>query len=175
MGEPFISEIRMFAFNFPPQGWAYCDGQKVSISENPTLYSLIGNTFGGDLETYFNCPDLRGRVPIHPDYSSAIPQGTFGGTETVKVALHQLPRHTHECEGSTEEGNKVSASPAAPRLWGVVPPVGDRSIYAVAANLVQMNTRTCTSAGGGQYHNNIQPYQVVNFCICLDGIYPSRN
>jgi microcystin-dependent protein len=171
----FVGEIRMFAGNFAPQGWMFCDGSLLPIAENETLFTLIGTTYGGNGETTFALPDFRGRVPVH--LSSEHPLGETGGVESVTLTQAQLPNHTHLLSASaaapapattaidiTAATPYVPGSPAAkPRLYA--PPGG---AAAMAAGLVQ-------PAGGSQPHNNMAPFLGINFIIALFGIYPSQN
>lgn len=169
MSEMFIGEIRLFAFNFAPKFWATCDGQQLPIAQNQALFSLLGTTYGGNGVTTFALPDLRGRVAV--GYGSlqgggSYVQGQAGGAETVTLLGSQLPMHTHPVAASTGAATTnvpTSAFPAAP-------PTG---IYASATGLT--STAMTTGAGGGQAHSNLQPGLVVNACIAISGIFPSRN
>ncbi|HEX6384977.1 MAG TPA: tail fiber protein [Anaerolineae bacterium] len=167
MSEPFLAEIRMVSFNFAPRGWAFCDGQLLSISQNQALFSLLGTTYGGDGRTTFALPDLRGRVPVHVSNSHA--QGQKGGEESHTLTVQEMAQHTHPLQGSSSDadtpvpgGNVLAASAAA-------------DIYNQASNVQNMSAGAVASVGGGQSHNNMQPYLAVNFCIALQGIFPSRN
>ncbi len=172
MSEPYVGEIRMFAGNFAPIGWAFCDGQPLPISENDTLFQLIGTTYGGDGETTFNLPDLRGRIPIHVGSGSGLTLrqlGQQGGQENVTLTTANLPSHSHgNFQASTAAGsqsapatNVVAASPNV-RLFRPVSPV------------VNMSSNAVTSVGGGQQHTNLMPFQCISFIISLYGIYPSQ-
>jgi microcystin-dependent protein len=171
MAEPFIGEIRMFGFNFPPQGWATCDGQLMSIAQNTALFSLLGTTYGGNGQTTFALPDLRGRMANHqgqgPGLSPYV-MGQVSGTETVTILSSQLPPHTHPAYPcSTDDptsGNPKNNFPAA---------VGT-SIYSTTSN-ASMGSGSTGPAGGGQPLPNLPPYLTINFCIALVGIFPSRN
>lgn len=168
MSEPFLAEVRMMGFNFAPRGWAFCDGQILPINQNQSLYSLLGTTYGGDGRTSFALPDLRGRTPIHK--SNAHPLGQKGGEETHTLSAAEMPAHTHGAQGST---NAATAGDAA----GNVTATADSAIYGTyaAANATAMGALKIGNAGGGQAHNNMQPYQTVNYCIALRGLFPSRN
>ncbi len=178
MSDPFVGEIRLLSFSFPPRYWAPCNGQQLSIAQNQALFSLLGTTFGGNGVTTFGLPDLRGRVPRGPDNNN--PQGATAGVESVTLNATQVPAHTHsvnvssKTNGSQEEylnaviglGYLANATPPAPA-----------NIYAPAsAGATQALTpNTVSSVGGNQPHSNLQPSLVTNFCIALQGIYPSRN
>jgi len=172
MSSPFIGQIRMFAGNFAPAGWAFCDGSLLAISEYDALFSLVGTTYGGDGRTTFALPDLRGRVPIHqgagPGLSSR-PIGSNGGSETVTLTTTQLPGHTHTFLASSAAG---SQSDPRGNVLGASPSV---DLYIEEAPLAALNTAGITNTGGSQPHTNVQPYQCVNFIISLFGIYPSRS
>ncbi|WP_134682956.1 phage tail protein [Brevibacillus migulae] len=168
--ESYIGEIRMFAGNFAPAGWALCNGQLLSISENEPLFMLLGTTYGGDGQTTFALPDLRGRIPIHtgqnPRSGTSFALGQMGGTETVTLTTGQLPMHTHvPLAASTGTSNSPAGS-----YWA-----GELSIYSTEAPDGQMDPALLGSTGGGQPHDNVMPYTAVNFIISLYGIYPSQN
>jgi microcystin-dependent protein len=161
---PFIGEIRMFAGNFPPAGWALCDGQPQAISENDSLFVVIGTTYGGDGEETFNLPDLRGRVPVHQGNNHII--GEAGGVQSVTLTTQQLPVHTHAVIGSQDNGN--NASPANAILAGsttVTPYASENATAVMAANSV-------SPVGGSQPHENLSPYLCINFIISLFGQFP---
>ena len=171
MAEPFIGEIRMFGFNFAPVGWATCDGQLMSISQNTALFSLLGTQYGGDGRTTFGLPDLRGRAPKHQGQGLGLPPytiGQSGGSETVTILTSQLPPHNHPAYPcSTDDpttGNPKNSFPAA---------VGT-AIYSNTSN-ANMGTGVTGLAGGGQPLPTLPPYLTVNFCIALNGIFPSRS
>jgi microcystin-dependent protein len=167
VSEPFLAEIRIVGFNFAPRGWAFCDGQILPINQNQSLYSLLGTTYGGDGRTNFALPDLRGRVPIHVGNGHS--QGQKGGWETHGLTVNELPKHTHQLQASSTEGdtavaaNNVLAAESAADLYNAVNNVQDMSSAAVG------------NTGGGQGHENMQPYLALNFCIALRGLFPSRN
>ncbi|MFH1742990.1 MAG: tail fiber protein [bacterium] len=190
MMEPFIGQIIMFAGTFAPRGFAFCEGQILSIMENQALYSLLGTNFGGNGTTTFGLPDLRGRAPIHRGQApglSSYSLGQRGGAEQVTLTQNQMPSHTHEAPGGTgslqlnvNSGRADEKSPAGNFLAQ-----GHEDMYASSSNAT-MNTNaitstggtsggTTTSAGGSQSHENRSPYLVIHFCIALEGIYPPRS
>jgi microcystin-dependent protein len=166
MAQPYIGEIRMFAGNFAPAGWMFCDGQLLPISENESLFVLIGTTYGGDGESTFGLPDLRGRVPIH--FGNGYILAESGGVESVTLTVNQIPSHSHPLVASTASGDKVS-------------PEGN--VLAASFNVTPYINDTTTGpmglaggpTGGSQPHNNFQPYLCVDFIISLFGLYPPRN
>jgi microcystin-dependent protein len=176
MSQGFVGEIRMFAGNFAPAGWAFCDGQPQAISENEALFQLIGTTYGGDGQSTFNLPDLRGRVPIHQGTGStgtSYQLGEMAGTEQVTLTLQQIPSHNH-LVNATNATPSVTPSNAIPATatstqQGVMaygPQTGAALAFAAA---------TIQPAGGSQPHENIQPILAINFIISLFGIFPSQN
>jgi len=170
MSEPFLAEIRIVGFNFAPRGWAFTDGQILPINQNQSLYSLLGTTYGGDGRTSFALPDLRSRTPVHRGDGYQL--GQKGGAETVTLTAAQIAAHTHAVKASSTDAN--SRSPAGHLLAGATN--GDM-VYRdpEAANMTALRSGTITNAGGGQAHNNMQPYTTLNFCIALQGLFPSRN
>lgn len=169
MSEPFLAEVRIVGFNFAPRGWAFCDGQILPINQNQSLYSLLGTTYGGDGRTSFALPDMRGRVPIHVGASNGTfhREGQKSGEETHTLAANEMPQHNH--------ANTASSEPANQNLFADYYFAQSGSVYHAAANLVSLNGSSVTNVGGGQAHNNMQPYLAVNFCIALQGLFPSRN
>lgn len=171
MSEPFVGEIRMFAGTFAPQGWAFCDGQLLAISENDALFSLLGTIYGGDGQTTFGLPDLRGRLPVHAGSGPGLSPrnlGSNGGAESVTLTTNQLPSHTHAATGSGASG--TDANPGGNFLAGstvVAPYVQETPDTPFAATAI-------TATGGNQPHANLMPYLCVHFIIALFGIYPSR-
>jgi microcystin-dependent protein len=157
----------MMGFDFAPVGWAKCDGAMLDIAQNQALYSLIGPAFGGDGRVTFALPDLRGRVPVHqPDQ-----RGFRDGQENVTLNIGELPAHTHAVNASHDSADSQSASDMYP---GANSSVGIYANYNPSGN-VMLNAATLSNAGNNQAHNNMQPSEVVSFCIALDGVYPSRN
>lgn len=169
----YIGEIRMFAGNFPPAGWAFCDGQLMPISENQTLFNLIGTTYGGDGENTFQLPNLQSRVPIHqgtgPD-GTTYQIGEQAGTEEVTLTVQQIPNHTHPMRATNDPGNAAYPADkvAAAGTQASILPYGDD------APLGALNAGSVTIAGGSQPHTNLQPFLCINFIIALYGIYPSQ-
>lgn len=165
MAQPYVGEIRMFGGNFPPAGWMFCEGQLVSIAENETLFQLIGTTYGGDGESTFALPDLRGRIPLHQ--GNAFIMGEPGGVEEVTLTVQQIPNHTH-----TMFGSSAAASSQAPTNSVI----GKSTAIDAFLNVVPgdpMNAQSITPAGGNQPHSNMQPYLCIDFIISLFGIFPS--
>lgn len=171
MSEPFLAEIRIVGFNFAPRGWALCDGQILPINQNQSLYSLLGTTYGGDGRTTFALPDLRGRTPIHVGRSNGGADHRLGqksGEETHTLSLNEAPQHTHALQASA--ANASSNAPA-----GYVYAKSSFPLYAPPVNTVDMNSGAVANVGGGQAHENMQPFLAVNFCIALQGLFPSGN
>ncbi len=171
MSEPFLAEVKIVAFNFAPRGWAFCDGQILPINQHQSLYSLLGTTYGGDGRTSFALPDLRSRVPIHVGASNGgpnHPQGQESGEEAHTLAVNEMPSHTHVAKASSDVGN--TPIPTDKVLANSAP----SEQYHGATNLQQMRSGTIASVGG-QSHNTMQPFIAVNFCIALQGLFPSRN
>lgn len=170
MSEPFLAEIRMVGFNFAPRGWAFCDGQILPINQNQSLYSLLGTTYGGDGTTSFALPDLRGRTPIHVGRSNGGGFHSLGqksGEETHTLSANEMPQHTHTIASNAQPG--TSDEPSG------YPARAGENIYGALSNSGTMGSGTIQNAGGGQAHDNMQPYLAVNFCIALRGLFPSRN
>jgi microcystin-dependent protein len=166
MSEPFLSEIKMVSFDFPPRGWALCNGQLLPINQNQALFSLLGTTYGGDGRVTFALPDLRGRTPIHEGAGHTL--GERAGQEAHTLSVAELPEHNHAVMVSTDPAD-------SPIPTGNVLASSLNEFYTSAANLVALQVGTVGNAGGGQAHNNMQPFLVINFCIALQGIFPSRN
>lgn len=172
MAEPFIAEIRIFAGNFAPRGWSFCDGQLLPISQNTALFSLIGTTYGGDGESTTALPNLKGRAAMHPGRGPGLTSrrlGERGGTETETLSEAQMPNHTHAMQASSEQ---ASVSSPVGAVLAATP--ASKMPYATANNLVSMDLGGLETKGGGQPHNNMQPYLAINFIIALTGTYPSR-
>lgn len=164
---PYVSEIRMFAGNFAPAGWEFCNGQLLPISENETLFQLIGTTFGGDGQETFALPDLRSRVPIHR--SSSFILAETGGVESVTLTAQQIPTHSHPL---TATGNLASAGAPSGQMLGLAQ-AATITPYGTDAPTTTMNPAAVPSVGGSQPHENLQPYLTINFIISLFGIFPS--
>jgi microcystin-dependent protein len=174
MNEPFIGSIMMFGFNFAPLDWASCDGQQMSISEYSVLFALLGTTFGGDGIQTFNLPDMRGRVPAHQGQAPGFPNfsmGQRGGEEAVTLNASQMPIHSHGINASSASGDTGDPKGAIFANSGAT----DREYLASGVANVNMSHQIMTMSGGSQPHDNMQPFLVVNYCIALSGIFPSRN
>lgn len=165
MAQPYVGEIRMFGGNFAPAGWALCDGSLLPISENETLFQLIGTTYGGDGQQTFGLPDLRGRIPTHMGQGQVL--GQQGGSESVTLTPTQLANHSHAFPAST------SAASAGDPLNAVVADTGTAPVYSTSNPNVSMSPSAIVVAGGSQPHDNMMPFQCVNFIISLFGIFPS--
>lgn len=166
MAQPYVGEIRMFAGNFAPAGWMFCEGQLLPISEYDTLFNLIGTTYGGDGQSTFALPDLRGRLPLH--FGNGFTLAETGGVEEITLTVQQIPAHTHTLLATATNGDQVT--PLANLLansFNVTPYIND----VVNGN---MNAAAVTNIGGSQPHTNFQPYLCVDFIISLFGIYPSQ-
>jgi microcystin-dependent protein len=169
MSQPYIGEIRMFAGNFAPAGWMFCEGQLLPISEYDTLFNLIGTTYGGDGQETFALPDLQGRVPIHMGNGggSSYTLAQTGGVEEVTLTISQIPAHSHPFLASTDGGSQPTPYNNLPAASNVV------KIYTAIAGANQMDTHSMDFTGGSQPHDNFQPYLCVSFIISLFGVYPS--
>ena len=169
MGEPYVGEIRMFAGNFAPAGWMFCEGQLLPISENETLFNLIGTTYGGDGQETFALPDLRGRLPMHMGNGFILAE--TGGSESVTLTTNQIPAHTHPllCAAS---GGTPNSNPQG-GYWAP----SDINMYSTGAANVQMGNPAITAAptGGSQPHDNFMPYLCIDFIISLFGVFPPPN
>ena len=166
MSEPFLAEVRIVGFNFAPRGWAFCDGQILPINQNQSLYSLLGTTYGGDGRTSFALPDLRGRTPLHVGNGHS--QGQKSGEETHTLAANEMPSHEHVAQASS--ANATAGTPSGNVLARSTSP-----LYAAPAGLTNLNALSVSHVGGGQAHDNMMPYLALNFCIALQGLFPSRN
>jgi|PlaIllAssembly_1097288.scaffolds.fasta_scaffold00327_5 microcystin-dependent protein len=167
MALPYVGEIRMFAGNFAPAGWMDCDGQLLPISGNETLFQLIGTTYGGDGQSTFALPDLRGRVPVH--VGAGIVLGEQAGVESVTLTAQQIPAHTH--------GHSASASPASTtgNPTGLTADAGTTLIYGADAPSIPLNAAAISTVGGSQPHDNMAPFLAVSYIISMFGIFPSPN
>lgn len=165
MSEPFLGEIKIISWNFPPKGWAFCNGTLLPINQNQALFSVLGTTYGGDGRVTFGLPNLQGRSPVH--VGNGIVLGELGGETTHTLNISELPAHSHAPTGSSTIGTLPSASG---NLWGT----SSANPYAAAPNTA-MNPATVLPTGGNQPHENMSPYLVLNFVIALQGIFPSPN
>lgn len=164
MAEPFLGEVRQFPFNFAPRGWAQCNGQLLPISQNQALFSILGTTYGGDGRTTFALPNLMGRVPVH--FGESITLGQTAGEEAHTLTIDEIPQHSHTANGGSDA---ISSGPAG-NTWGT----SDSITPFTSQSNMTMSPNSIAAAGGSQPHSNMQPYLVVNFCIALQGIFPSR-
>lgn len=167
MAEPFLAEIRIVSFNFPPRGWALCNGQFLPINQNQALFALLGTTYGGNGQTTFALPNFRGRVPMHVGNDHT--QGEAGGASAVTLTQAQLPAHTHPMTASAAISG-VSNAPAG-RLFSR----STADLYSSASVDSNLQSSIVSSVGGTQAHSNMQPYLVLNFIVALQGIFPSQN
>jgi microcystin-dependent protein len=165
MAEPFISEIKIVSFNFPPKGWALCNGQLLPINQNQALFSLLGTTYGGNGQTTFALPDIRGRIPIHMGGGHTL--GESAGAQSHTLTTNELPTHQHAWQGNSQN---ASGSVAVGNLVA-----SSNKLYAAPAALTSINPATVGNVGGSQPHENRQPYLTLNYVIALTGIFPSRN
>lgn len=165
MAEPFLSEIRIFSFNFPPKGWAFCNGQLLPINQNQALFALLGTTFGGNGQTTFALPNLQGSAPIHT--AAGFVLGQKAGESAHTLNLQEMPQHIHGFMASSVDANQPVAAGAV--LAAV------NNVYGPTGNLTTLPPASITNTGGSQAHQNMQPYLVLNFCIALQGIFPSQN
>lgn len=166
MSTPFLGEIKLVSFNFAPKNWALCNGQFLPINQNQALFSLMGTMYGGNGQTTFALPNLRGRVPMH--VGSGYTQGQAAGSTSVTVNIQQLPQHLHVVQASTTSTGTTSD----PTNHFLAPVNGG---YGAAASLTTLSPGSVTSVGGSQPHNNMMPYLVLNFVVALSGIFPSQN
>jgi microcystin-dependent protein len=176
MSEPFIGEIRMFGGNFAPSGWALCNGQLLSIAQNTALFSILGTSFGGNGQTTFALPDLRSRVPIQQGQGVGLSPynvGQQGGSEAVTLLQTQMPSHNHIVNATSDNGSAATASGNLLATASVGRGQTAPQIYGGSAPAT-MNPTMIAPTGGGQPHDNIQPYLCVTFIIALEGIFPSR-
>ena len=175
MANPFLAEIRVFAFDFAPRGWANCSGQLLPISQNTALFSLIGTTYGGDVKSNFALPNLNGRVPMHPGQGPGLQLRDLGeasGVRTVTLRESELPAHNHRATARNARGRNVNT----PEQGIALADSQGNFAYGPAEKEVSMNPSELkpAPAGGGQPHNNIMPYLTLNYCIALQGVFPQR-
>lgn len=172
MSEPFVGEIRMFAGNFAPRGWAFCDGQLLAISQNDALFSLLGTIYGGDGRTTFGLPDMRGRVPVHAGTGPGLSNRRLGnksGQEKVGLTVGNLPTHSHQLSASATSADSSLAT------GKVVGKITGGNLYRITGGQQDLNANAITATGGNTPHENLMPYACINYVIALYGIYPSRN
>jgi microcystin-dependent protein len=167
VAEPFLGEIRLMSFVFAPKGWALCNGQLLPINQNQALFALLGTTYGGDGRVNFGLPDCHARTPIHMGSGHTL--GERGGEQAHTLALSELPTHTHTLSGTSSDGSQTV--PAGALLARAAP----ANPYAAPNQLGPMNVASVTNMGGSQAHQNMQPFLTLNFCIALQGIFPSQN
>lgn len=174
MSEPFVGEIRMFAGNFAPRSWAFCDGQLLAISQNDALFSLFGTIYGGDGRTTFGLPDMRGRLPMHAGTGPGLSQRSLGarlGAENETLNANQIGSHSHNMQASNSAG--TSSTPSG----SFAKDISSSSLYvtALTANTTTLSPNMVTNTGGSTSHTNVMPFLCVHFIVALFGIYPSRN
>jgi len=172
MSNPFVAEIRIFPFNFAPKGWAFCDGQLLSISQNTALFSLLGTTYGGNGTSNFALPNLQGCAPMHSGQGPGLSfrdLGETGGSASVTLLETEMPAHTHAANCNSGMGDQYSP---AGNFWAT--DAGGNNEYNTGGGSL-MAAGAVANAGGSQPHNNLQPYLVLNFCIALQGVFPPRN
>jgi microcystin-dependent protein len=171
--DPFVAEIRIFPFNFPPKGWAFCDGQLLSLSQNTALFSLLGTTYGGDGKSNFALPGMQGSAPMHPGQGPGLSLhdlGETGGSDTVTLLESEIPSHNHPLMANANPADLAAPTPA--RSFARTNP--GTSYKATTTPLTQFAFSAIAPAGGDQPHNNLMPYLTLNFCIALQGVYPPR-
>lgn len=176
MADPFIGEIKIFAGNFAPREHAFCDGQLLPIAQNTALFAILGTTFGGDGRTTLGLPDLRGRAAMHPGNGPGLTSrrlGEAGGAPTHTLTAAEMADHTHTMSGSTADTDEEGTTDPAGNTPGTM--ANADAAYGPATNLVAMATEALPPVGGGGPHNNLQPYQVLNYIIALSGIFPSQS
>jgi microcystin-dependent protein len=170
MAEPFLSEIRMMSFVFAPKGWALCNGQLLPINQNQALFSLLGTTFGGDGRVNFALPDLRARAPVHVGNGHGL--GERGGEAAHTLSIAELPQHTHTLNATSAQA-QANTNAANPNL--MLAQSNFSVLYGAASGLQAAAPNAISNVGGSQAHSNLQPFLTLNFCIALQGIYPSPN
>jgi microcystin-dependent protein len=165
-----MAEMRIMSFNFAPKGWAQCNGQFLPINQNQALFSILGTTFGGNGQTTFALPDMRGKAPMYVGGSTGLLLGQTGGEEAHTLITSEMPPHSHQLQANLQPNPADLATPS-PNLFGSL----TTPIYGAPTNLTATQPATITNTGGSQPHTNMQPYLVLNVCIALQGIFPSRN
>jgi len=181
--DPFVAEIRIFPFNFPPKGWAFCDGQLLPLSQNTALFSLLGTTYGGNGKSNFALPNMQGNAPMHPGQGPGLSLhdlGETGGSDTVSLLESEIPSHSHALMATTADATAGTPAPTLALASGNFSFAGNSGAVATystvtaATNKVLMNGNAIAPAGGDQPHNNLMPYLTLNFCIALQGVFPPR-
>jgi microcystin-dependent protein len=172
LSEPFLGEIKIISLNYPPKGWAFCNGQLLPINQNQALFSILGTTYGGNGQTNFALPDFRGRSPIHVGAGFIL--GQKGGEEVHTVTVPETPAHTHPLNASTQQANQATLVTPPGNTPNILAAVTGAQ-YGSAQNLTTLTPDTVTNIGGSQPHENRQPFLVLNFVIALQGIFPSQN
>jgi microcystin-dependent protein len=172
MSEPFLSEIKIVSFNFAPKGWALCNGQFLPINQNQALFALLGTTYGGNGQTTFALPNLRGQVPIHMGNGHTL--GEAAGSTSVTINIQQLPTHLHAAQASSTQANQATLLTPPNNTPNILAAVTGAQ-YVGPQSLTTIEPTSVTSIGGNQPHNNMMPYLVLNFIIALQGIFPSQN
>ena len=170
MADPFVAEIRIFPFNFPPRGWAFCNGQLVPLSQNTALFALLGTIYGGDGRSTFALPDLKGNVPMHPGQGSGLSRrflGESSGSETITLLESEMPAHAHQARALGAIANQPTA---ANNSWG-----RSTSNPYIDSQNGQMSPQALAPSGSTFPHNNMQPYLTLNFCIAMQGVFPPRS
>ncbi len=174
MSDPYIGEIRLFGFNFAPQGWAQCNGQLLSIAQNTALFSILGTTYGGNGQTTFGLPNLQGQAPLHTGQGPGLSYrtlGEIGGEAAVTLLASEMPQHTHSAAASSAIGDQTTP---ASNVWAAGAGGRGQNFYTTGSD-VAMSGQALGASGASQPHNNMPPYEVLNFCICLNGVYPPRS
>ena len=173
MSDQFVAEIRIFPFNFPPTGWAFCNGQLMPISQNTALFSLLGTTYGGDGKSTFALPDMQGNAPMQPGQGQGLSLrdlGEMSGVESITLLQSEIPVHTHSLSANAFQGDKTVPGPTV----SLAESQGGNFYVIPTPALTAMAFQSLAPAGGGLPHNNMQPYLTLNFCIALQGIFPQR-
>lgn len=168
MAEPYIGEIKLVGFNYPPRGWALCNGQLLPINQNQALFAILGTTYGGNGVTTFALPDLRGRVPVH--VGNGVTLGQSAGEENHTLTTNEMPAHVHQVMASSAAPNQKVVTG---NIWAA--PTDTTPYNNQSASLTMMHAGSMSTAGGSQPHTNMQPYLTLNYCIALEGIFPTRN
>src|SRR4051812_11552033 len=179
MSDQFVAEIRIFPFNFPPTGWAFCDGQLMPISQNTALFSLLGTTYGGDGKSTFALPDMQGSAPMQPGQGQGLSLrdlGEMSGVDSITLLTSEIPLHSHSLSGSDSDATTgvPTGQLMAKGAWDNGTSGGIVGSYSALASNTSMHPSAIAPAGGGLPHNNMQPYLVLNFCVALQGIFPQR-